>query len=115
MTLPEVTTPKALAKHLGWRMKRVKQLALKLGACRVQSGKMLLTSEDVDAIMEASKPCPLKSTAVMEALSGSIGERLPDIDSVDLLAHLTVKPRKELHPRLKTSSGSVVSMERKRR
>jgi hypothetical protein len=75
---------------------------------------MVLLGEDVAAIMEAAKPCPSKSIAVREALSGSIGERLPEIDSVDLLAHLTRKPRKELRPRSKTSSGNVVSMAKRR-
>jgi hypothetical protein len=114
MNLPETTTPEALARHMGWAPKRVRRLAKRLGACRILGNRMALMPEDVQAILEATKPCPSKSTDVREALSGNIGERLPDIDSVDLLAHLTKKPRKELRPRLKTSSGNVVSMEKKR-
>jgi len=114
MTLPETTTPEALADHMGWSGRRVRELARKLGACRILGNRMILLGEDVAAIMEAAKPCPSKSIAVREALSGSIGERLPEIDSVDLLAQLTRKPRRELRPRSKTSSGNVVSMGKKR-
>ena len=115
MTLPETTTPDELASHMGWSARRVREFARKIGACRIQGGKMVLLGEDVAAIMEASRPFPSKSIAVREALSGSIGERLPDIDSVDLLAQLTRKSRKELRPRYKTNSLNVVSMEKSRR
>jgi hypothetical protein len=115
MTLPEATTPEALARHLGWSEKRLRSLARRIGACRELGNRMVLLPEDVRTILEATKPCPSKSIAVREALSGNTGEHLPEIDSVDLLAHLTRKPRKELRPRLKTSSGSVVSMEKRRR
>ena len=112
--LPITTTPEALAEHMGWSERRVRDLARRLGACRILGNRMVLLGEDVAAIMEAAKPCPSKSIAVREALSGNIGERLPEIDSVDLLAQLTRKPRRELRPRSKTSSGNVVSMEKKR-
>lgn len=115
MTLPESTTPEALAKQLGWGAKRVRRLAKRLGACRILGNRMALLPEDVQAILEATKPCPSRSIDVREALSGATGARLPDVDSADLLAHLTRKPRRELHPRSKTSSGNVVSMEKKRR
>ena len=114
MTLPETTTPEELARHMGWAPKRVRRLAKRLGACRVLGNRMALMPEDVQAILEATKPCPSKSIDVREALSGNTVERLPDIDSAALLAHLTKKPRRELRPRLKTSSGNVVSMEKKR-
>ncbi len=112
--LPEITKPEELAKQLGWSERRVRSVAKALGACRIFGNAMRLTKADVDAILEAAKPCPSKSIAVREALSGSIGERLPDIDSVDLLAQLTRKPRRELRPRLKTSSGNVVSIQKSR-
>ena len=115
MTLPEVTTPADLAQRLGWSERHVRDLARRLGACRVLGNRMVMLPDDVAAIMEATKPCPSKSISVREALSGNIGERLPDIDSVDLLAQLTRKPRRELRPRSKTNSGNVVSMEKKRR
>lgn len=112
--LPPITTPKALADHMGVSERRVRSLARKLGACRIFGNAMRLTEADVDAIMEAAKPCPSKSIDVREAISGAIGGRLPDIDSADLLAQLTKKPRKELRPRSRTSSGNVVSMTKKR-
>ncbi len=114
MTLPEFTTPKELAAHIGWAEKRVRSLARKLGACRLLGNRMVFLPADVSAIMEATRPCPSKAIDVREAISGTIGERLPDIDSVDLLAQLTRKPRKELRPRSRTSSGNVVSMEKRR-
>ena len=58
---------------------------------------------------------PLKIYKRPGALSGTIGKRLPDIDSAALLAHLIRKPRKELRPRSKTSSINVVLMAQKTR
>src|SRR5580765_8396960 len=113
MTLPEITTPADLAQRLGWSERHVRDLARRLGACRVLGNRMVLLPQDVQTILEATQPCPSKSISVREALSGTIGERLPDIDSVDLLAQLTKKPRRELHPRSKTNSGSVVLMEKR--
>src|SRR5258707_1120042 len=112
MTLPETTTPEELARHMGWAPKRVRRLAKRLGACRILGNRMALMPEDVQTILEATKPCPSKSIGVREALSGITEGRLPEIDSVALLAHLTKKPRRELRPRLKTSSGNVGEMKR---
>src|SRR5580765_1507763 len=96
MTLPEITTPAELAKRMGWSERHVRDLARRLGACRVLGNRMVLLPEDVSAILEATKSCPSKSIDVREALSGVTGARLPDVDAEDLLAHLTKKPRKEL-------------------
>lgn len=74
MTLPETTTPEALADHMGWSERRVRDLARRLGACRILGNRMILLGEDVAAIMEAAKPCPSKSIDVREVLSGNIGE-----------------------------------------
>ena len=115
MTLPEITTPADLAKHLGWNEKALRSLARRLGACSVLRNKMVFWPDHVDAIKKATEPCPSKSIDAREALSGAIGERLPEIDSAALLAHLTRKPRKELRPRSKTNTGSVVLMEKRRR
>jgi len=114
MTLPEYTTPEALAEHLGWAEKRVRSIARRLGACRILGNRMVMLPADVTAIMEATKPCPSKSIAVREALSGITEGRLPDIGSAELLAHLTKKPQRELRPRSKTSSGNVVSIPKRR-
>ena len=57
-TLPETTTPKALAKQLGWSERRVRSEAKRLGACRVMGNRMILLSEDVATLLEATRPCP---------------------------------------------------------
>lgn len=59
MDLPEVTTPAELAKHLGWSERRVRDLARRLGACRILGNRMVLIKEDIEAILEATKPAPL--------------------------------------------------------
>lgn len=114
MTELKPVTPEAFAREMGWAPKRVRRLAKKLGACCVLGNRMALLPHHIDQIIKATEPCPSKSIDVKEAMSGNTVGRLPDIDSVDLLAHLTRKPRKELRPRSKTSSGNVVSMEKKR-
>jgi hypothetical protein len=111
----KIVTPKELAAELGWSERNVRDLARRLGACRILGNRMRFLPEDVQAILEATRPCPSKSIDVREAMSGTTEARLPDIDSAALLAHLTRKPRKELRPRLKTNSGAVVSMEKRRR
>src|SRR3954471_15365597 len=114
MVLPETTTPEALAHSMGISERRVRSLARRLGACRIFGNAMRLTKADVDAILEAVKPCPSRSIDVREAMSGTIEGRLPDIDSAALLAHLTKRTPKELRPRLKTSSGNVVSLKNRK-
>jgi hypothetical protein len=59
MDLPEVTTPADLAKRCGWSERRVRDLARRLGACRILGRRMVLTKKDVDAILEATRPAPL--------------------------------------------------------
>src|SRR5882757_2951903 len=103
MTLPETTTPEALAKHLGWSVRRVRDLARRLGACRILGNRMVLTKPDVDAILEASRPCPLKSTS--EAVSGITGGPLPSGDYAALRALRTKKQRPGSRPRLKQGPG----------
>src|ERR1017187_5378932 len=110
----ETITPAQLAKQLGWAEKRVRRLAKQLGACSILGNRMVLLPRHVDKIMEATEPCPSKSIEVRAILSGNTVGRLPEIDSVDLLARLTRKPHKELLHRSKISSGSVVLMGRKR-
>jgi hypothetical protein len=53
MTLPETTTPEALADHMGWSERRVRDLARRLGACRILGNRMVLLGEDVAAIKAA--------------------------------------------------------------
>src|SRR6476646_4864794 len=76
--LPDFTTPEALADHLGWSPRRVREVARRLGACRIIGNRMILLPDDVKAIMEASKPCPSSSTDA--AKSGTIAAPLPGGD-----------------------------------
>jgi len=114
MNLPSGITPAEFASRYGWSERRVRDKARELGACRVLGNRMVLLPDDVSAILEATKPCPSRSIDVREALSTTTGERLPDVDSAALLAHLTRKTRKELRPRSRTNSGNVVSMEKRK-
>ena len=50
MTLPETTTPAALARHLGWSERRVRREARRLCACCVLGNRMVLLPEHVEAI-----------------------------------------------------------------
>jgi len=113
MTLPETTTPEVLAQHMGWSERRVRNLARRLGACRILGNRMSLLKEDVEAILEAAK-CPSSSTAANAATSGTTGGRLPEIGYEDLLAQMTAKPRHVLRPRSKAATTNVISMDRKR-
>lgn len=51
MTAPAHTTPEAFAEVYGWSPRRVRKLARELGACRVIGNRMILTREDVIAIL----------------------------------------------------------------
>lgn len=51
--LPETTTPSALAECLGWSERRVRDLARRLGACRILGNRMVLLEQDVEAIRAA--------------------------------------------------------------
>src|SRR5216684_2949283 len=110
MTLPEITTPEALAQHIGWSERRVRDLARRLGACRILGNRMALTKDDVHTILEATK-CPSSST--LAAKSGTIAARLPAIGYADLVKQRTKPLRRVRLPRSKPASGNVVSMDRK--
>jgi hypothetical protein len=107
---PETTTPAALAEHMGWSERRVRNKARELGACRVLGNRMVLLPEDVRTIMEASRPCPLKSSS--EAVSGITAGPLPGGDYAALQALRTKKSPQGSRPRSKTRHGNVVSMVR---
>src|SRR5687768_16399144 len=111
MTLPETTTPEALAQHMGWSERRVRNLARTLGACRLLGNRMTLTKTDVDTILEATK-CPSSSTSA--ARHGTSGARSMAGDYEDLVRQRTKPQRRERPPKLNPSSGNVVSMDLKR-
>ncbi len=110
--LPEVFEPEEVAKHLGWSPRRLREFARGLGACRILGNRMLLTQADIDAIMEASRPCPSKSTAGEK--SGTTGAQLPVGGYAALLALRTKNERSKSQPNAKNVNGKVITMGRKR-
>lgn len=110
--LPEHILPADLAAHLGVSERTLRETARELGAFRQFGKRMILLPEDVDAIMEASRPCPLSSTAV--GASGTTAAPLPAGDYGALRERRTKRapngsPRKPKQPR-----GTIVSMDRGR-
>ncbi len=109
---PQMITPVELARETGWSERRLRELARKLGACRIVGNRMLLTQSDVDAILEASRPCPSHSTS--EAKSGTTGVRLPGGSYAELQALLTKRKQSASQRTSKTDNGKVISMARAR-
>jgi hypothetical protein len=56
--VPEMITPEQLAEHTGWSARNLRELTRKIGACRIVGNRMLLTKEDIEAILEGSRPKP---------------------------------------------------------
>jgi hypothetical protein len=108
LALPDFVTPEALAKHLGWSERRVRDLARGLGAYRILGNRMVLTKDDVAAILEATRPCPSKS--INEVKSGTTGVPLPVGDYAALRALRTKKLRPGSPPKSKIKHGNIVSM-----
>lgn len=81
--LPKTFTPEEVAEHFGWSARKLRQKARDLGACRLLGNRMVLLQEDVDLLLEATKPIPApvrppshRSKAVSLALSGPTYEEL---------------------------------------
>lgn len=55
--LPDHVTPADLAGHIGVSERELRRLARELGACRIFGKAMILLPEDVETILEASRPC----------------------------------------------------------
>ena len=106
-------TPEQLAEEIGCSPRHVRKLARGLGACRVFGKTMFLMPDDVQAILEASRPCPSRSTS--EAKSGTIGAPLPSGDYADLQDLLTKKKRSSSPRASSTKPGIVIPMGRKAR
>lgn len=49
-------TPQQLAEQTGWSLRRLKMKAREIGACRILGNRIVLTPEDVEAILEACRP-----------------------------------------------------------
>jgi len=56
--IPSFTTPDEFAAHFGWSPRKVRSMARKLGACRIVGNKMIMLKEDVEQLLEATKPKP---------------------------------------------------------
>lgn len=63
---PKAITPEEFAKHYGWSPRKVREIARDIGACRIVGNRMLLLQQDVDAILEASKPKPKAKPAYQQ-------------------------------------------------
>lgn len=104
----QFTTPEELAEQAGWSPRRVREIARGLGACRIMGNRMVLTDEDVAAILEASRPCPSKST--VEAKSGITVAPLP-VGGYEALRKLRSKQElSKSQPSEKRGSGKVLTM-----
>src|SRR4051812_41245199 len=113
MVLPEVTTPEALAKHLGWPARRVRRIARALGACLVSGDAMTLTEADVLKIMESQR---CRSSSTSAAVSGITGAQLALL-SADRASEALATPRTKILrrvrlPKSKPATGKVISMVR---
>jgi hypothetical protein len=114
----KATTPEAFAKDMGWGAKRVRQLAKKLGACRILGNRMALMPDDIKTILEATKPCPSSYSSEEPSqarISGTTGGPLMEIDYEARLAQRTAKQRRSLSPRPSAATAKVFTMERKER
>ena len=112
MITPETMTPDELAAQLGVPERRLRAMARRIGACRIFGKTMILTPDDVKALLEAARPCPLSSTAAVK--SGTTAAPLPEGDYAALQALRTRQERNASQPRKKPASGKVISMARHR-
>ncbi|GGL80416.1 hypothetical protein GCM10011392_38780 [Wenxinia marina] len=110
--LPETTTPEDLAAHLGVAVRTLKDRAKEIGAYRKIGATWFFLPEDVAAIMEASRPCPSRSTDA--AKSGTTAGPSLEGDYGDLRARLTAKGRSGSRRKPKPGNGAVISMDRAR-
>lgn len=69
---PKAITPEEFAKHFGWSPRKVRQIARDIGACRIVGNRMMLLQEDIDAILEASKPKPKAKPAYLQFAGPSV-------------------------------------------
>lgn len=110
MSAHEFVTPEQFAEQCGASPRKIRSIAREIGACRIIGNHMFLTPKDVDAILEASRPCPLPSTAV--ATSGTTAVQLPAEGYEALLARLSKKRLKESQRKKKPPHGKVILMAR---
>ena len=112
-TKPDFTTPEALAFNTGWSERRIRKIARGLGACRVLGNRMILTTDDVKAILEASKPCP--SNSISAGTSGITGALSPVGGYPELQALRTKQQPKGSQRKPKHLPSVVTLMDRGRK
>lgn len=113
--LPKVLTPSEFASHFGWSERLVRQTAKKLGACHIVGNRMILTEQDVSALLEDARPCPSNYSDPKKVDRGTTGEPLTGQDYADLVALRTKQKHRAKPHRSKRISGNVVSMAQARR
>jgi len=91
----DAITPEEFAKRMGWSPKQVRRIAKRLGACHVLSNRMRLTREDVETILEATKPEPLEPPPALRDIFHRPTARVPDASYEDLLRMLGPDKRKK--------------------
>ncbi len=107
--LPAYITPEELAEHLQVSERTIRQIARKLSACSEIGKKMILTEDDIQQIMESTRPCHLKSKG--EAKSGTTQGQFPVGDYEDLRARLKKPKHKGSRQKSRPERGIVVSMD----
>jgi hypothetical protein len=97
----ETITPEEFAAQMGWSARHIRQLARQIGACHILGNRMILTREDVDAILEATKPKPLgpRPQTYLQSLRSSPGPRLPEGDYEDLVRFRDKQKREQQKPK----------------
>jgi hypothetical protein len=110
--LPDYTVPADLAAHLCVSERTVRALARGLGAYRLIGNKMIMLKDDVETILEATRPCHSKSTVA--AKSGTIAAPSPSGDYAALQAQRTKQSPKGSRQKQKPQSGVVTLMDRGR-
>lgn len=95
MDLLDVITPEELGKRMGWSARRVRNLARELGACRILGNRMRLTRDDVEAILEATKPKPSVPPTRLKDIYRSPAVKIPDVTYEDLVRRREVDKRRK--------------------
>ncbi len=63
-------TPEEIAEKFGWSPRRVRKLAREIGACRILGNRMVLLEEDVQALLNATKPQPTSEATRSASIPG---------------------------------------------
>lgn len=105
---PAPVTPADLALEWGIPERTLRRVARRIGACSVFGNRMILFADDVNALREATRPCPSKSIVVEK--SGTTAAPLPEGDYAALQALRTRQERNASLRSGKRERGKVISM-----